>query len=144
MHQVALLRLGRLGEPLDQLGVLGVDEAAAELRERRLEHLDRKVAAVLVNVLRRGGAVEVAAGRREQLDLARVERERELGQVARAELRALAQVVERVHAAERGQLLLVVNVLDCVVARRCGRRRAEAAEQVHRAGGHVRRRRRRD
>ena len=107
VHQVALLRLGRLGEPLDQLGVLGVDEAAAELRERRLEDLDRKVAAVLVNVLRRGGAVEVAAGRREQLDLARVERERELGQVARAELRALAQVVERVHAAESGQLLLV-------------------------------------
>ena len=131
MHQVALLRLGRLGEPLDHLGVLGVDETAASCASALRTSTEKSP--LLVNVLRRGGAVGWPPGDVSS-STSRVERERELGQVARAELRALAQVVERVDAAERGQLLLVVDVLDSVRGRRAARRLAEATEQS-RAGG---------
>ena len=48
---------------------------------------------------------------REQRQLPRVEGARHVGQVPRAVVRALQQVVEGVHAAERGDLLLVVHEL---------------------------------
>ena len=108
VHEVALLGLRRARDRLRHRRVVGRDELDVVLVERGEEHVDGEVAGVLVDAMRAqigGGDARLV----EQFALVLVQAQRDRREVACPEVRPLQQVVERVHAAERRELLLVVK-----------------------------------
>eukprot|EP00965_Chrysotila_dentata_P099117 3277436-Pleurochrysis_carterae.AAC.2 len=112
--------------------VLPINQVKSARRQRRLQHLDRKVARVGVHVVgeaaRRRADETVAArpgrvGSGQQLRLASIQPRGNLRQISGAVVRALQKVVQCMHPAQRGQLSLVVHVRDAAALAHAARAR---------------------